>query len=128
MTVIDITCVIFGILGVVSSVWWYWELRKWARQCQQGRIAIAYKRKVVGTWPIQDFIIWCNQLDQDKDSNGRVIFSRAGVSIALVKKPPRKVSRRKVSTPQSRQGTWAASQNKQERTVSREGTSDSVAR
>lgn len=63
----------------------YRELYKWARQCQNARIAIAFKRKVQLQAPLVEWLLWCNQLDKDKDSHGRVVYRAGGVSVAITK-------------------------------------------
>lgn len=63
----------------------YLELYRWARQCQNARIAVAYKRKVQLQAPLVEWLLWCNQLDQDKDSAGRVVYRNGAVTIAITK-------------------------------------------
>lgn len=115
MTIVDIISVAFGVTGVACACWFYSELWKWAKQCQGARIAVAYKRKVVLDAPIKDYLIWTNQLDQDKHSNGRTIYANGGTRIALIKRAPRKVhktngrpAKLQQGNPRMREGVWKA--------------------
>jgi hypothetical protein len=90
-----------GLFGFAFGLKCYSELRKWARQCQGARIAIAYKRKVKLQAPLIEWLMWVNQLDKDKDSHGRVVYSIGGTSVAITKAvhPKRKRKWAKKPTP-----------------------------
>lgn len=115
---VDIISIAFGVIGVVYGLRCYRELWKWARQCQHARIAIAYKGRVKLQAPLVEWLLWCNMLDKDKDSNGRVVYSMGGTSIAITKAvlPPGKVRRAirgarakgGVASPPVREGSWSA--------------------
>ncbi|MDE2101936.1 MAG: hypothetical protein KGL39_32115 [Patescibacteria group bacterium] len=75
----------FGILGFTFGMRSYYELWKWAKQCQNARIVIGYKRKVKRDAPILEYLLWTNLLDRDRDANGRVMYSLGGTTIALIK-------------------------------------------
>lgn len=107
MTVIDVVCVAFGVLGWAYCVKLYRELHKWARQCQRARIAVAYKRRVQLQAPLVEWLQWCNALDKDEQSSGRVVYRNGGVTVAILKaiKPARR-GRKNQSAPQT--GKWTA--------------------
>ncbi len=132
MLYVMVGSLIFGVFGIAYAVKMYYELWKWARQCQYARIVIAYKGKVRLNAPIQEWMLWTNLLDKDKDSNGRMIYTMGGTSVAIVKRsfvaegPLREFAawlfsrRRKVATPPAsgETGKWTA----KDQTV-RDGTS-----
>lgn len=72
--------------GVVFGFSCYYQLWKFARQCQQVRIAVAQKGRVKLNAPVLEWLLWSNMLDQDKDSNGRMIVNLNGVSVSIIKK------------------------------------------
>lgn len=74
-----------AVLAIAYCLRVYYELWKWARICQSARIAVSYKRKVKLQAPLTEWIAWIRLLDKDKDSAGRVIFSQAGVAIAITR-------------------------------------------
>ena len=76
---------VVGCLGFWYGIHCYYELWKWARQCQNTRIAIAYKRRVKSDMPLTEYLLWANQLDRDKDAKGRVIYQIGGTAIAFRK-------------------------------------------
>lgn len=121
MKVLDWTLLVTTVTALAYSWYWYRELRKWARQCKGARIAIAYKRKAALQAPLLEWLLWCNQLDEDKDSNGRVVFQRQGVSVAIIKRPPeqgpikryrinrqRKQAQQRGGPVQVREGKWSS--------------------
>jgi hypothetical protein len=77
---------VFGVLGIAWALTCYWKLWQWARQCQYARIVVAHKRKVRLNAPIVEWLLWCNMLDKDKDASGRVVYTDASTSVAIVKK------------------------------------------
>jgi hypothetical protein len=78
---------IFGLAGWIFGIRCYVETRSWARQCNGARIAIAYKRKVKLEAPLTEFILWCRQLDKDKRSTGRTIYTMGSTTVAIIKRP-----------------------------------------
>lgn len=95
----------------------YWELRKWSNICKNGRIAIAYKRKVQLQAPLTEWYLWTRKLDAKE--NGRVVYRNGGVTVAIVRPvtPPGRVrtllNRRKPKPQaQSKQGSWSIKQDK----------------
>lgn len=113
--------VIVGITGIAWAVRFYWELRKWAYLIKYGRIVVAYKGKVKLNAPLQEWALWAKKSEEDKTSNGRVIYHVGGTRIAVlrqsfvpdtpvvrlakavkakVKKPVRRVN------PQVQEGVW----------------------
>ena len=107
--IVEIICGCLATVSIIFAARCYWELRKWARQCQGARIAIAYKRKVQLQAPLVEWLMWCNQLDKDKDSHGRVVWRQGYASVAITKAvtPKRSSKKRQTATP-SREGTWSA--------------------
>ncbi len=81
--------IILGAWALLASAYCgrlYLELWRWARQCQHARIAVSYKGKVQLQAPILEWILWCNQLDEDKQSNGRVVWRNGHAAVAIAKK------------------------------------------
>jgi hypothetical protein len=123
---VDIGSWLVALLAIAFACRCYRELWKWARQCQHARIAISFKRKVVLQAPILEWLLWCNQLDQDTDSHGRVVYRGGQVAVAITKAviPPGKwsprsliravrLSRKRTSSapasqPKVREGAWTS--------------------
>lgn len=107
MTIIDIVSVAIGVAGLVFGAGCYWELWKWAQQCKGARIAIAYKRRVQLQAPLVEWLMWCNQLDKDKDSHGRVVWRQGYASVAISKRvTPRRHLLHRTPKPGLRHGTF----------------------
>lgn len=83
--ILGIVGIVVGVTGLAFALRFYYELWKWARQCQNVRIAIEYKGKVKTQQPIVEWLLWANQLDRDKDSNGRVLYHLGGTRVAILK-------------------------------------------
>jgi hypothetical protein len=115
MIYLTVGSLIFGVLGVAFGLRCYRELWKWARQCQHARIVVAYKRKVKLNAPLVEWLLWCNNLDKDKDANGRVIYTVGGTTVALIKKSfvPRRQVLRGIAGARSRRRASAAPQQPQ---------------
>lgn len=125
--VINLICVVITVLSLAFAARCYFELWKWARQCQYARIVIAYKRKVKLQAPLVEWLLWVNQLSKDKDSQGRVVYSMGSTSVAITKAamPPGKIRqtvksmRRSKTTPPpksvAREGTWKATDETNQR-------------
>lgn len=120
---LSVVGVLFGVLGIAYGIRCYWELRKWAHLIKYARIVIAYKGKVKLNAPLQEWALWCKMAEQDKSSNGRVVYTLGGTRVAILRKsfvpdPPIKRLLHKVATrkpkqqsaagPQVREGTWTA--------------------
>ena len=86
MIYVTVGSLIFGVLGVAYSITCYYELWKWARECQHSRIVLTYKGKVKINAPIVEWLLWIRQLDKDKDNNGRVMYTYGGTQVAIIKK------------------------------------------
>lgn len=113
-----------GLLGLLFGLRCYVELWRWAKQCQRARIIVGYKRRTTLQAPLVEWLVWCNQLQQDKLSSGRVIYHRDNTTIMIGRalKPPgrirqvikRGVTRQKGVT--SKTGKWTAKdQTREER-------------
>lgn len=89
MNVVEILSILFGVVGIGYGIRCYWELYKWARQCQGARISVYYKGKWQLGAPLVEWLLWCNQLNRDKESNGRPVYKMGGTTIAITKAPPR---------------------------------------
>jgi hypothetical protein len=76
---------IIAALGWLVAIRVYVELKRWARQCQKARIAIFYKRKATLNAPIVEWLNWCNSLDKDEQTKGRVVYRGSHVSVAILK-------------------------------------------
>lgn len=78
--------VAFGVLGTAYGITCYYKLWQWARQCQQARIVVAFKGRVTLNAPLLEWLLWCNMLDKDDSTNGRVVYRNASTSVAIIKK------------------------------------------
>lgn len=115
VTIITIIAFTVGVLGLTFGALCYNELRKWVRQVRGARIAVAYKRRVQLQAPLSEWLGWCNQLDRDKDSTGRVIYRQGAVTVAIVKRPLGRASmlplnwrRKQRVAPPPRTGNWTS--------------------
>lgn len=110
------TCLIVGVVGIVAAWWFYYHLWKWARDCQQATVAIAYKRKVVMSPTLVELVLWSRKVPNEQ--NGQVFYKGPNVTVAIVKRAPRSWRQqwqsRKKRTAQtgSTHGTWAMKQDK----------------
>lgn len=95
MTTLDIIAFTFGALGFVFAGVCYRELWKWAKQCQNARIAIAHNKRVQINAPLTEWLTWANMLTKDESSAGRVVYRNAKVSVAILR--PRTASRARVA-------------------------------
>jgi hypothetical protein len=85
VTFLSVAALVLGILGVVWGVRCYVELWRWARQCQNAYIVIAHKQKVKLQAPLIEWLTWCNQLDKDEASKGRVVYRLSNASVAIAR-------------------------------------------
>jgi hypothetical protein len=85
VSLLDVSSLVFGVLGVAYGVRCYMELWKWAKQCQNAKIAIAHNRRVQLTAPLTEWLSWANQLDKDQSSSGRVVYRNGKVSVAILR-------------------------------------------
>lgn len=117
--ILEIISLIVGVLGILFGLRCYYELWKWARQCQHARIAVEFKRKVKLDRPLVEWLSWANQLENDKAANGHVVYMMGGTRIAVMKpgKRPGKVqqairyARRRKSTAPPRTGKLSGVSN-----------------
>lgn len=84
MTILSIIALTVGIVGVAFGAKCYYELWKWARLCQRGRIVIAYNRKVQINAPLTEWLQWTRMLKGDEQSNGRVVYRANKMSVAIL--------------------------------------------
>lgn len=111
MTILAATMTVVALIATAYAVRFYIELRRWAERYKGARIAISYKRKVKLDRPLSEWYAWCRMLDEDKLTNGRVVYSMGGTSVAVIKPPP--VTRNKRDSkapakPPAREGKWSA--------------------
>lgn len=78
--------ILFGLFGLAYAARLYLELRKWAHLVKYARIVIAYKGKVKLNAPLQEWALWCKMAEQDKSSNGRVVYMLGGTRVAILRK------------------------------------------
>jgi len=105
-----------GISGIAFGVGCYHHLWKWARDCQQATVAIAYKRKVVMTPTLVELLLWSRKVP-DKQ-NGQVFYKAPNVTVAIIRRTKRTRKQRQqiqknTQTPQaqSQYGTWSMKQD-----------------
>ena len=101
---INIIAGIVTVLSLLFALRCYLELREWAHRCQNARIAIAYKGRVKMQAPLTEWMLWCEMLEKDKKSNGRVIYGMGGTSIAIY----RTTEFKDTNTGAAKEGTWKA--------------------
>lgn len=96
------------VLAVACAIWFYAELRRWAKFVKYGRIAVAYKRKVVIDAPMQEWVLWMKMLHGDGASNGRVVYQMGNTRIAIVKgvRPTKAKPIVGPNQPQVKEGRW----------------------
>lgn len=85
MVIVAIVGAVFGTCGVLFGLACYRELHKWARQCQNARIAVAHKRRVQLNAPLTEWLQWANALNRDESSTGRVIYRNGHVTVAILR-------------------------------------------
>lgn len=116
MNWLDVTSLAIGGCGIVAACWFYYHLWKWARDCQQATIAIAYKRKVVMSPTLVELLLWSRKVPEKQ--NGQVFYRAANVTIAIVKRDRRGWKtrwrirqNRPPAQAESKLGTWAIKQD-----------------
>lgn len=114
---ITIIAVIVAVVSALLSIRFYVELRRWSNICKNGRIAIAYKRKVQLQAPLTEWYLWTRKLSDTE--NGRVVYRNGGVTVAIVKPvvPPGPIRRRlkrgkDKPRAQARHGSWSINKDK----------------
>ena len=123
MNPVEIISAVFGVSGVFAAALFYYHLWRWARDCQQATVAIAYKRKVVMSPTLVELMLWSRKVPDGQ--SGQVFYRAANVTIAIVKRPYRPwwthwhIYRNGKRPPQPSQaeaqtGTWAMKQDQAE--------------
>ena len=107
-----VVSLVIGVAGASAAAWFYYHLWKWARDCQQATIAVAFKRKVVMSPTLVELLLWSRKVPAGQ--NGQTFYRAGNVTVAIVKreKRSRKTRRqidknRPVPQAQSQSGTWA---------------------
>lgn len=112
---IEIVALVVGVGGVVFGGGCYWQLRRWARDCQQATVAIAYKRKVVMSPTLVELVLWSRKVP-DKQ-NGQVFYKAPNVTVAIIKRDRRswltrrRLAKRRPARAEAQHGTWAIKQD-----------------
>ena len=102
---------VVGAVGLLFGTYCYMGYRRLAHQCQQARIAIAYKGKVKIHAPLMEVLLWYRVMLKDKQHpGGRVIYHVGGTRIALTRpvKPERGRQIVRSGGSKARAGTWSA--------------------
>lgn len=86
----DVIALTIGIIGFLVGAYSWWHARKWSMQCQRGRIAIAYNRRVQFNAPLVEWLQWLSMLQGDEKSKGRVVYRNGKVTVALLHGKPDK--------------------------------------
>lgn len=73
-----------GVFGILFGLNCYRELWKWAKQCQRGRIVIAYNRRVQLDASLAEVLAWISQL-QKQEAKGREIYRVHKMSVSILK-------------------------------------------
>lgn len=81
---LGIVGLVFGLVGFVYGVRCYYELWKWARECQYWRIGIEYKGKTKIDAPLREWMLWARQSAKEKNSGGRIVYHVGGTRIGLI--------------------------------------------
>lgn len=111
--------ILFGLFGLAYAGRLYLELRRWAHLIKYGRLVVAYKGKVKMNAPLQEWALWCKMAEQEKGSNGRVVYQLGGTRIAVLRKsfvPDSPITRlfkavkltRQSGASRVREGAWSA--------------------
>lgn len=113
-TVIEIVAFVVGVGGVLFGINCYWHLRKWARDCQQATVAIAYKRKVVMSPTLVELLLWSRKVPDSQ--NGQTFYKAPNVTVAIIKRDKRGARtrwrlRKRKARIGSRFGSWSMRQD-----------------
>ena len=88
MNALDLICAAVAIVAIGFAGFTYRELWRWAKQCQNARIAIAYNNRVQLSAPLDEWLGWANQLGSDDASRGRMIYKANKVSVSILRPRP----------------------------------------
>lgn len=72
-----------GLLGFAFGARAYYELWRWAKQCQRARVAIAYNRRVQLDAPLTEWLEWSNALRSQKET-GRMVYRNGKMSVSVL--------------------------------------------
>lgn len=72
-----------GVLGFAFGAKCYLELWRWAKQCQNARIAIAYNRRVQLDAPLTEWLEWSSALRSQKET-GRMVYRNGKMSVSVL--------------------------------------------
>jgi len=113
---VEVGSLAFGGVGIFAACWFYYHLWKWARDCQQATVAIAYKRKVVMSPTLVELLLWSRKVPEKQ--NGQVFYKGANVTVAIIKRDKRMWwqrwhirNNRPQAQAQSQYGSWAMKQD-----------------
>jgi hypothetical protein len=112
---LDVGSVAIGGVGIIAAAWFYYHLWKWARDCQQATVVIAYKRKVVMSPTLVELLLWSRKVPERQ--NGQVFYKAPNVTVAIIKRDRRgwrdrwKIKKNQTPQAQAKHGTWAMRQD-----------------
>jgi hypothetical protein len=72
-------------LGIMFGAAAWLLARRWARDCQECRIIIGRKGKVVLDAPLTEWLAWNRALPKRERSRGGIIFHANGIQVALAR-------------------------------------------
>jgi hypothetical protein len=75
---------VIGVVGIVAACWFYYHLWKWARDCQQATVAVAFKRKVVMSPTLVELLLWSRKVPDEQ--NGQVFYKGPNVTVAIIRR------------------------------------------
>jgi hypothetical protein len=116
VTPLDVVCLTVGVVGVASACWFYYHLWKWARDCQQATVAVAFKRKVVMSPTLVELLLWSRKVPDEQ--NGQVFYKGPNVTVAIIRRNRRtwwqrwQLRKRRTAQTGSTHGTWSIKQDK----------------
>lgn len=82
--VFDLICLGGALVAFLFACRCYYELWKWARECQYWRIAIEFKGKTKIDAPLQEWLLWSRQANKDKTAGGRIVYHAGGTRVGLI--------------------------------------------
>ena len=118
----DVVTIVLAFIAGFSTVlagWFYYQLWKWAQDCQQATVVVGYKRKVVMSPTLVELLLWSRKVP--KDQTGQAFYKARDVTIAITRRDARswwqrRRIRKNIQPPQaqSRFGTWSIKQDEEQ--------------
>ena len=117
VTLPDWLAIAVGVGGILFGANCYYHLWKWARDCQQATVAVAYRRKVVMSPTLVELLLWSRKVPEQQ--NGQVFYRAKDVTIAIIRRDRRgwrtrrRIRRNRLpAQAASQHGSWAIKQDK----------------